>query len=87
MPAPKYRSRTFRRIKVRTPGGRNVIHYKRRRPAKAQCAECGRVLPGTLQARVCKVRNTAKTKKRPQRPYGGQLCTRCMRAKIRERIA
>jgi len=23
--------------------------------------------------------NMAKTKKRPERPYGGVLCTRCMR--------
>lgn len=84
MPAPRYRSRTFRRVKVRTPGGRNVIHYKSRKPAKAQCASCGKPLAGVARLRPYKLRNTAKTKKRPQRPYGGQLCSKCMRTRIKE---
>ncbi len=78
----KKKSRTFRRVYVKTPGGKTVLHYRRRKPAKAQCGNCGALLKGVPQARVYKMRNMPKTMKRPERPYGGVLCTRCMRAKI-----
>ena len=84
MVSGKYKSRTLRRVKVRTPGGNVVVHYRRRKPAKAQCAVCGDVLKGV--ARANKLRNLPKTDKRPERPYGGVLCSRCMRQKIREML-
>lgn len=83
MPAPKYRSRRFRRVFVRTPGGVNRMHYIKRKPAKAKCGSCGAVLKGVPRERPCKMMNMPKTAKRPERPYGGVLCSRCMRLKIK----
>ena len=78
----KKKSRTFRRVKVKTPGGKTVTHYKRRQPSKAKCAGCGAVLAGVARALPRKIQNMPKTKKRPTRAYGGVLCTKCTRKKI-----
>ena len=84
MPAPRFRSRTFRRVFVKTPGGITKLHYRKRKPAKAHCAGCGIELPGVPRERPYKMQNMCKTKKRPERKFGGVLCTRCSRAKIKE---
>ncbi len=76
------RSRSRRRIKVRVPGGETRLVYKKRKPDKAHCNMCGDVLKGVPRELPAKMRNLAKTKKRPQRPYGGMLCSRCMRKMI-----
>ena len=57
------RSRSLRRVKVKTPGGKVVTHYRRKTPKKAHCAECGAILPGVASKRPIKMRNMAKTKK------------------------
>ena len=85
MPCGRYKSRTFRRVYVKTPGNRTVIHYKRRKPAKAQCAGCGKILAGVPRELNFKMQNMPKTAKRPQRIFGGTLCSRCTRAKIIEK--
>ncbi|PIN87266.1 50S ribosomal protein L34e [Candidatus Woesearchaeota archaeon CG10_big_fil_rev_8_21_14_0_10_44_13] len=82
MPAGRYRSRTLRRVYKRTPGNKVKLVYKKRKPSKAQCAGCGSDLKGTFRGRVPVMMNLPKTKKRPERPYGGVLCSRCARRKI-----
>ena len=84
MVEPRYRSRTFRRRRTRTPGGRLVMQYLRRRPANPQCGKCGVNLKGVPRGTVMHVRRVPKSGRRPERPYGGVLCTRCMRAKFKE---
>ena len=79
------KSRTFRRVKVKTPGGNTKVQYKRRKPSKAKCAECKKVLAGVPRELPLKMKNMPKTKKRPERAYGGVLCTRCARRKIVEK--
>ena len=64
---------------VKTPGGKTVIHYREGKPSKAKCASCSTVLAGVPRERPYKMQNMAKTKKRPERPYGGKLCSKCMR--------
>jgi large subunit ribosomal protein L34e len=79
MPEPRFRSRKLRRIKVTTPGGENKTVYKKRKPSKAVCGSCKTQLSGVPRENVAKMRNMPKTKKRPQRPFGGVLCTKCAR--------
>ena len=73
---------SLRQIFVKTPGGKTVVHYKRKKPSKAHCAECGAVLSGVAREIPSKIKNISKTAKRPQRAYGGMLCSRCARKKI-----
>ena len=82
MPSPKERSRSFRRVKLKVAGNRTVLHYYRKKPAKAKCGKCGALLKGVPHELPYKMRTMPKTKKRPQRPYGGVLCSSCMRIKI-----
>ncbi|MCK4589265.1 MAG: 50S ribosomal protein L34e [Nanoarchaeota archaeon] len=79
----RFKSRQSRRmVSTKVPGGRTVVHFKEKQPSKAKCGGCGKVLAGVARARPHKMRKMAKTKKRPTRPYGGNLCSPCMRKKI-----
>ncbi len=79
------KSRKHRKIKIRTSGGKTKLIYKKKKPGKAQCAKCGEVLKGVPSERVYKIKRMPKTKKRPERPYGGVLCTKCMRELMAEK--
>lgn len=85
MPEPYKRSRSLRRLQVKVPGGRTSLHYKKRKPGKAKCGNCGALLKGTLRERPLKMSKLPKTKKRPERPYGGNLCSKCLRSLIIEK--
>lgn len=72
MVSRRLRSRSYRRIKVTTPGGTTKTRYERRGGKAAHCAATGEVLKGTKQ-------KGSHSSKRPNRPFGGQLSSRAMR--------
>lgn len=78
------KSKSLRKVFRKTPGGRTVVHYKKRLPSKQRCAHCRALLKGVLRANIVDLRRTAKTKKRPERPYGGVLCSRCSREELKK---
>ena len=84
MPKPKHRSRSLRRVQKKMPGGSTRQRYVSRKPKVHKCAGCGTELKGIPRLTPQKAKNTPKTKKRPERPYGGYLCGRCAREKIKE---
>jgi large subunit ribosomal protein L34e len=45
------RSKTLRKISVKTPGSKVVHHYRKKSPKKAHCAKCGAVLHGVASKR------------------------------------
>ena len=51
MPANRFRSRSYKRVNTKTPGGVNVLRYKKKKPSKHVCAECGAVLHGVPRGR------------------------------------
>ena len=81
MPRPKQKSRSLRRVYVRTTSGKAIIHYKKKKPKAAHCGECGKPLKGVSRERSNKMKKMGKTKKRVARPYSN-LCSKCMRKKI-----
>ena len=85
MPEPYKRSRRLRRLQVKVPGGATKLHYQERKPGKAKCGKCGALLKGVPRERPFKMQNLPKTKKRPERPYGGNLCSKCTRVLIVEK--
>ncbi len=85
MTLPRLRSRSLRRVYRKVPGGGTSIHFKRRKPKASKCGSCGAVLKGVPRERPFKMRSMTKTMKRPQRPYGGVLCSRCMRLEMIKR--
>lgn len=86
MPRPGLRTHSYRKVYRRTPGGRTVIHYEPRKPGIAKCAMCGKPLNGVPRARPVELRNMPKTMKRPERPYGGYLCHKCLMKYLKEAI-
>lgn len=72
--------------KVRTPGGRIAYHKVEKKTSYPACGICGKPLGGVPRVRPYKLKSLAKTKKRPERMYGGVLCPRCLRKKIFEAV-
>lgn len=83
MPAGRHKSRTFRRVKVKTPGGKTITSYRKRKPAKALCSETKKPLHGVARGKPSELKKLPKTKKRPERPYGGVLSSSAMRKKMK----
>ncbi len=81
MAAP--RERRLKKIKVRTPGGRVVIRFRREKPSKHKCAICGNELFGVPHGKTpSQVRKLSKSERRPERVFGGVLCSNCARKVI-----
>lgn len=85
MTKPRFKSKSWKEKKVRTPGNRLTVHHKKRMSSAARCANCGRKLSGVPRVRAEKMKRLAKTKKVPERPYGGNLCSSCMREVFRRK--
>ncbi|RLE59349.1 MAG: 50S ribosomal protein L34e [Thermoprotei archaeon] len=83
MPRPAYRSRTIKRKVVRTPGGRLVVHYFRRKLNPPRCALCKKPLPGFPKMRL---KDARKGHRPPTRIYGGFLCASCLRSLIKKSV-
>jgi large subunit ribosomal protein L34e len=84
MVSGKFKSRTLRRVKVKTPSKTKIV-YKVRKPSKAKCSKCGKSLSGVPRATKSELASMPKTQKRPERPYGGVLCSKCTRALLKEK--
>jgi len=85
MPEPRFRSRSLRRVKRKLPGGKTVTHYEKRRPKVTKCAQCNIELKGLQRERPYKMQKLG-SKKKVNRPYGGNLCSKCSRILIKKEI-
>ena len=85
MPRGMFKSGRLRKIFVKAPGGRVKVHYRERKPSKAVCGSCKKQLAGVPRERPAKMMNMPKTAKRPERPYGGVLCSSCTRLLLQQR--
>jgi len=79
------KSRTLRRLHVRTPK-RTVLAYAKRKHSRPHCANCGQILPGVATGRKNELMKLSKTERRPERPFAGMLCSKCMRVRIKAAI-
>ncbi|MBR9698898.1 50S ribosomal protein L34e [Candidatus Woesearchaeota archaeon] len=79
------RSRTLRRVKVKTPGNSVKTHFRKRKPKIAHCGKCGAILKGIARETPRKIQNMPKTRKKVMRPFSGVLCTKCSRALFKEK--
>jgi len=85
MVSPKLRSRSYRKTQKRTPGGRLKFRYRRNKVSKARCSICKKPLSGVPRKRPSSMSKLSKSKKKPERLYGGNLCVSCLRNLIKER--
>ncbi|MHA1144698.1 MAG: 50S ribosomal protein L34e [Candidatus Helarchaeota archaeon] len=86
MPQRRLRSRSIKRRFIVTPGGQSKIHYRRPNPGFARCASCGNIISSIPRRSRSKMHKIPKSSHRPNRPYGGYYCTRCMRKKVKDAL-
>jgi len=86
MPRRSQRSRSLRRLVRKTPGGTRKKVFGLRKPKAASCAKCGGFLSGVPRNIPSKISKLSLTKKRPNRQFGGNLCSSCSRRVIKERV-
>lgn len=82
MPSGNKKSGSLRKVFKKTPGGKVIIAYEKRNPSQHKCSGCGIELIGIPRLRPTKMQNIPKTQRRPERAYGGYLCSACARRKI-----
>ncbi len=75
----------MKRKKVRTPGGRNVMHWKKNKTSAPTCSVCGSLLHGMRRDDAAELANTPASQKRISRKFGGNMCASCSREAIRTR--
>jgi len=71
--------RRMKKVQKKTPGGRLKTVYRRKMHSKHKCAICGGELAGVPRGRPALIKRLTKSKRRPTRPFGGQLCSKCTR--------
>ncbi|TFF90945.1 MAG: 50S ribosomal protein L34e [Promethearchaeota archaeon] len=81
-PEPRYRSRSKPRKVVKLPSKEYTTHYKRKRYSYDKCAICKKELHGMSSRDPKKRRRTAKSRRAPNRLYGGNLCPSCLRSAL-----
>jgi len=81
-------SKTKGKQRIRLPGGRSKVAVKQKRSSRVVCGVTGKPLQAVPQARSSKMQTISKSKRRPERPYGGVLSSMAARkliiAKARE---
>ena len=70
---------------VRTPGGRSKVQFLKKRTDPARCWMCGTSLAGVPRVRPSELARIPRSSRRPNRPYGGNLCPSCSRRLIKLR--
>jgi large subunit ribosomal protein L34e len=86
MPDGKHKSGRYRKIFVKVPGGNTKVHFRERKPSKAVCGSCKKPLSGVPRERPAVLGKLPKSQRRPERPFGGVLCSKCMRAVLKEEV-
>lgn len=65
---------------------KTVIRMKRRKAGVPKCAICKKYLHGMKKLHQIEMKKLSKTEKRPERAYGGYLCSSCARETFREKV-
>jgi large subunit ribosomal protein L34e len=67
---------------VKTPGGRLVYQYTKKRGTIPKCGDCGLNLRGIPALRPHKYAQLSRSQKNVTRAYGGSRCHECVRGRI-----
>ncbi|KNC48717.1 50S ribosomal protein L34e [Thecamonas trahens ATCC 50062] len=77
-----YNTKSNRTRVVKTPGGRLVVHYMKKKPKGVSCGDCGVQLHGVKCMRGMQQSRAAKSDLSVNRAYGGSRCPGCVRSRI-----
>ncbi|KAL7346079.1 ribosomal protein L34 [Encephalitozoon intestinalis] len=77
-----YKTRSNRRIKIRTPSGKLVNRRMKKHSKKHRCHECNTVLGSIARMRPAEFSRQKVSARRVNRAYGATICGRCVKEKI-----
>lgn len=81
----KPRTKSYRSTKVKLPGGRVTIHYKKKSPSSPKDPYTHERLHGVPRLTSNELKKLPKSKRRPNRPYGGVLSSASLKNLIFEK--
>ena len=76
--------RVKKKFKVKTPGGKSVWHFKKKKVSYTVCGKCGAKL-NRSKLNPTEIRKLSKVKRRPERPFP-ELCSKCMREVFKSKV-
>jgi len=77
------RTRSKKRVHKRTTK-ETKLTFKSKKVSQAHCAICAGHLAGVPRLEKAELKKLSKTKRRPEVPFGGHLCTKCRRTVFEE---
>ncbi|MCJ7430352.1 50S ribosomal protein L34e [Candidatus Bathyarchaeota archaeon] len=80
MPTPHQRTRSEKHVSKTVPGGRRTTLYKTKNKVPLHCRLCGQPLAGISGTSSAEAHKLNRTRRRISRPYGGQLCHKCLKS-------
>lgn len=80
----RFRTRAVKKMRIVTPGGRTVTHFKVAKPSPAVCGMCGAKL-GRAKLTPSQLKRLPKVQRRAERPFP-HLCSKCMRKEIKKTV-
>lgn len=82
MPRPGLLTKGRKKRSFRTPGGRDAVRHQTFYRAGGSCALSGKRMQLPRKAKHGENYRSSRSAKRPNRPYGGVLCSRALRRGI-----
>lgn len=80
----RLRSRSVKKTRLVTPGGRTVLRFKTERANYAHCGNCGAKL-NRAKLNTRDSRKLTKVQRRAERPLP-ELCPSCMRSQMKSMV-
>jgi len=87
MPRRALRTRSKARVFIRTPGGKVVIHYRKRKSNPKICPLCKKEIHGIPKMNSSNTSKFPLSSKRISRIYGGVLCGKCLKNLLKKEVA
>mmetsp|Transcript_87048 Transcript_87048/g.120774 ORF Transcript_87048/g.120774 Transcript_87048/m.120774 type:complete len:118 (-) Transcript_87048:40-393(-) len=67
---------------VKTPGGKLVVHYRKKAASGPSCGDCGVSIQGVPHLRPREYKQLSKRQKTVSRSYGGSRCASCVKQRV-----
>ena len=83
MPTPARRVKHKKRTKIKSSGGRTVMHYHTEKAGVPCCNNCGQKLAGMPHQGTFNISKLSRTQKTVERMNSGNLCSGCLQSLLR----
>ena len=86
MTKTSFKSNSKRRVFKKSPGTRMNVHLEKSNPKGHYCGKSGAILNGIPKKTAIKFNKLSKSKKRPNRKYGGTFSHTVVKNTLEKRI-